>query len=353
MSEFRRRLMMAGDGGGGLPAGFSYCWGLDTSSNYNSGEFIDTGFLPNQDTRVIMKAMSLQQQNTQTPKCFFGTETPRFSCLIQSTSVRADYNSTMKQNLYGYPLALLDIDFNKNVFSVNGSAIHTFTYAQFEATRSLYIGNDNGYPSTALNGFIFNSQIYDDATLVRDYKPVKDTNGIGYLYDEITRTIYSFDKSSVRGVSLPYTLSGLTFGGSTKKPLPICLFIENYDWEIQIVFTANSGQSGLATLLDCTEKSMPWHGFTIRIDGNDTSKVNIVWNDSSIFSLSVGTEHSVSVRKQGASVIITADGNSQTLSYTYKQILDCVTLGCYHSDYGFGFSRYFNGTITSFSYNEL
>lgn len=148
-------------------------------------QYIDTGFKPNQDTRVIC---SFEQITTRSIAASFGCESPRYSAYIISSKFRFDYNSTMtstqiqvKNNVQH------EIDFNKNNVYLDGMLNTTFTYGNFTAPNLLLFRTT--YGGSYFYGRIYWCKVYDNSVLVRDFIPVR-VNETGYLYDKVSGELF-------------------------------------------------------------------------------------------------------------------------------------------------------------------
>lgn len=197
MSEFRRRLMMTkSGGGGGLPAGYSFCDYIDIKTNFKSNQHVDTKFQPNQDSRCVIDFIVFDRGSSASNVVPFGCQTPRFACAIDyaGNKIRGDYNNKVGTGASGYLTLGVrgTADLNKNKFYYNDNLLQTFTYAAFNTNKNLWIGAVNGYNNVSGNFYIYSCQIYDNDVMVRDYYPCVDGNNVGYLWDDVNKEMYSF-----------------------------------------------------------------------------------------------------------------------------------------------------------------
>ena len=159
-------------------------------------QYINTGFIPNQDTKVITK-LKLSSvgtggfaicgaRQTSTSKTFSiqrmadGKWGGGYNTYTGSSSVAANTNTHILTK-------------DKNVLYLDGEEVQTFTYATFTCPVSMHIFglNNNGSASTASIGMsLYYFQIYDNTTLIRDYIPCKDENGVGFMFDKVTHSAY-------------------------------------------------------------------------------------------------------------------------------------------------------------------
>lgn len=167
---------------------------LEYISNPNGG-YIDTGFIPNQDTRVVAK-IKTQPKEVNDQFCFGSSGS---SWLGQSFEFWVQGNHSTSQMMYGAKYAygskmktstIYVLDFNKNVWN-NGIDLITFQYKSFSCPHNLYIWyckRDNNIPTPAV---FYSLDIYDNDVLVRNFIPVRRRSDgkIGML-DKVENTFY-------------------------------------------------------------------------------------------------------------------------------------------------------------------
>lgn len=164
-----------------------------------STAYIDTGFTPNQDTRVVIdviidgynKSVSASgnfsgifgtgdRSNSNAFILFFNTTSKR-----EQPQYKGSYTNTGTFT-YGTKYT---IDFNKNVFSGVGNT--TFTYSSFTCpnTLTLFRINNRSFKLPLMK--VYSCQVYDNGTLVRDYVP-KLEDGTKYgLWDNVEGIFYT------------------------------------------------------------------------------------------------------------------------------------------------------------------
>lgn len=160
----------------------------------SSGEqYVDTGFMSNQDTQVLMDAQLtatsgypslfgsrntnttmfwLYAKNATTITFGFGKNTPTATCTM------SDW---------------LSIDAAKNVLTINGSTLLTVAAATFTDVGSLYlcavdIGRDWQYAASMC---LYSCKVYDDNTIVRNFVPCLNSAGIAVLFDLVNQVEYA------------------------------------------------------------------------------------------------------------------------------------------------------------------
>ena len=205
----------------GLYIGMQYLEYIEADAD----QFIDTGFLPNNNTRVVADFMVTSYVSVD-PSYYSTLFCARTSTNVDSygeficsqnnpNQSRSDYNTEQLETTgsIDYLLKRVTVDKNKNVttYSYNGSVVSTITATPqtFDTPYSLYIfkinsgGTTTGYPRTRLYSF----KIYDNDVLVRDFVPIKDDTNHGALYDKVTQQIFynSGEGEFICGPNKPYT----------------------------------------------------------------------------------------------------------------------------------------------------
>lgn len=176
-----------------LPEGYTeLAWIESTGTQY-----VDTGFKPNQDTRVVMDV----QVSTSSQAMIFGGRTnpnQKTYCVLVSnaTSIRSDYNVSPHVSLsVANTTKRCTIDKNKNVLTVateDGTLVGNHTYATFDAgyELTLFGVNTAGAVTLLVSAKAYACQIYDNGTLVRDFVPCINPNSEVGLYDLVTTAFF-------------------------------------------------------------------------------------------------------------------------------------------------------------------
>lgn len=165
-------------------------------------QYIDTGFKPNQDTRIVA---TMQCVTSTSYGRLFGSGT--YNTL---NSIMIDYetgitgtlhikygnnsNWTNVSSIYG-DYEIHTYDFSKNNFYLDNELVSSNTYSAFQNTSNLGIftyinGNNVGQSAEFFVGRLYSFRIYDNDVLVRDYIPVR-VGEIGYLYDKVSGELFS------------------------------------------------------------------------------------------------------------------------------------------------------------------
>lgn len=161
-----------------------------SSQTYNtSGNYVDTLYTPNQDTRVCAK-MCMTKANSHSTA--YGSESPRFSLL----KTRADYNDMQKAEFKEIlPLGTpFKVDHNKNNITLDYLGTMKITdYGTFTCSKPLYIFTLNGYiqATTQFVGSLYYFKIYENDIIQRNFTPcVRISDGSIGLYDLVNHNFH-------------------------------------------------------------------------------------------------------------------------------------------------------------------
>lgn len=169
----------------GLPSGYTRLDYIETTGT----QWIDTGFIPNQDSRVVCEFVRLGGDGIWGTR--YSTASRNFNMRGISGYFQAGYNATLKSTLVPQDTKWHTVDQNKNICSMDGVVVVEFEYANFTAPRSIAIGGIN-----ANNKFYYGEgryrdcQIYNNGTLVRDFIPCKNPSGEVGMYDTVNAKFY-------------------------------------------------------------------------------------------------------------------------------------------------------------------
>lgn len=159
-------------------------------------QYIDTGFKPNQDTRVVM---DVEPSNSGADVWFFegrhDANSYRSGVFVQYSLATplfySDYG-TSRLKLSGVPTtSRITIDKNKNVVSI-GSVSVTHGTQTFQSNYNLYLlcNNTAGTKKGYVHGKLYSCQIYDNGALIRDYIPCQTTSEEIGLWDDVNSVFY-------------------------------------------------------------------------------------------------------------------------------------------------------------------
>lgn len=156
-------------------------------------QFFDTGYIPNNNTRVVMDCEVLTFETA----VYFGVCTVASGStgnaqtydtfILNGTSTRTShFGSTVTAN--GVAKGRVIVDRNKNVAKFGDSITITNSAMTGSSAFNLYLLARNIGGSSAdwqIDMRLYSCQIYDGETLVRDYMPCYDPDGVACLYDMV------------------------------------------------------------------------------------------------------------------------------------------------------------------------
>lgn len=177
--------MMMAQGGEPLPAGYTKLEYLESDGT----QFIDTGFKPNQDTRVICDY--LVDTKPSTSRAVYGcTDGSKYYGVFLAAS---DFTNVWYNTANKYDKSVAGrwlIDQNKNVATINGDTL-TWSAATFQFEYSLFLFACNGPNVTYVGASrIYSFKIYDNGVLIRDFIPCTNPDGISGLWDSVNNVFY-------------------------------------------------------------------------------------------------------------------------------------------------------------------
>ena len=173
-----------------LPSGYTELEYIQSSGT----QYIDTGFKPNQDTRVVTK-FDMIQTDTAWRKLWgsgSGSYNLDFALWNDGTTKLQSYYGTKTNSAVPITSMSLNVDANKNIWEYSGETI-TFDKNNFTCAYSMYIFNVNKDNSSAyLPGMmkLYFFKIYNNEVLVRDFIPCKNPSGAIGLYDTVNNQFY-------------------------------------------------------------------------------------------------------------------------------------------------------------------
>ena len=186
------RLVEEKAGLSGLPNGFTEVEYLESSGT----QYIDTGFIPNQDTKVELGAKITRDLSSGFP--YFGSRTSstsngysfqRYSNGKFGGQYGTKINNSTKAVDTNFHIILKD----KNIIYMDGVIIETQDTATFTCPGNMYINamNNNGTAAVQdCNVAYYYMKIWDNGNLIRDYIPVLDPNGRPAMYDKVEGKTY-------------------------------------------------------------------------------------------------------------------------------------------------------------------
>ena len=172
-----------------LPEGYTQLEYIQSSG----AQWIDTGFTPDQDTRIIYDC---ERISTASAEHFFGVRTGNtakeaFCFYIYNSGWRYAYNNYVAAG-NGPSTGRYAFDANKNVMTINGNLTLKSTYAKFKASATATLFSMRSVNSGISYGShkLFNCKFYNNDSLARDFIPCKNADGAVGLYDLIGQKFY-------------------------------------------------------------------------------------------------------------------------------------------------------------------
>lgn len=177
-----------------LPSGYTELLYIESTGT----QYIDTGFKPNSNTRVVMVFDSITNQQ----EFYFGARSSMSGsdsfacCFARNTSkLRDDYGSLRFVSDIK-PSGKITVNKNKNVTSFSGSSInettHTHTASTFSCPYNLYLMGCNtaGTANDLATMKLYSCSIYDNGSLVYNLVPCKNESNVIGLYNTISGAFY-------------------------------------------------------------------------------------------------------------------------------------------------------------------
>ena len=182
-------VFLAGPPRATLPEGYAQLEYIQSSG----AQWIDTGFTPDQNTRIIYDCERLSAVSAEH---FFGVRTGNaakeaFCFYIYNSGWRFAYNNYVAAG-DGPSTGRYLFDANKNVMTINGSLTLKSTYAKFKASATATLFSMRSFNSGISYGShkLFSCQIYDNGTLTRNFIPCKNASNAVGLYDTVGAEFY-------------------------------------------------------------------------------------------------------------------------------------------------------------------
>lgn len=175
-------------------------------------QYIDTQFVPNQDTRVVCRmkliagssivhAYGARTKQGQNAFAFYASSNGYYAAAYGTKviSLPASLNTTEP----------FEVDQNQNTVLFNGEEEGSASAETFSSAVPMYLfcTNTNGTITGPGTTAIYSCQIYDDGTLRRDLIPVVRSDGTAGLYDQLNDVFYTNSGTGtfVVGPDLDYT----------------------------------------------------------------------------------------------------------------------------------------------------
>lgn len=155
-------------------------------------QYIDTGFVPNQDTRVVIDFAYLDENGN----AFFGSRVASGNRAFTFWPASAgNWRDNYGSSNATYGIADSErhtLDKNKNTTHFDDEVLGTYSAETFTCPGNLYLFaiNQNGTVNYHSKVRIYSCQIYDNGALIRDFRPCYDPDGVLCLYEKVEKKYY-------------------------------------------------------------------------------------------------------------------------------------------------------------------
>lgn len=167
----------------------------------NGTQYVDTGFKPTGNTKIICDFWAYNQTNSQ--QGVFGSrpgDDARFTLFTgrSTKAFQADYNTAQSlanetEPINGVDLTKRTVVSMSNELVVNGIVIKSIGLATFLSSRNLYLfaNNNSGVVQLLGSFYLYSCQIYDNGSQIRNFQPCKNSSGDVGLYDLVGKQFYA------------------------------------------------------------------------------------------------------------------------------------------------------------------
>ena len=264
-----------------LPSGYTRLEYIKSSGT----QYINTGFKPNQNTRVVVDAKPLSVTQAQL-WCIFGVRTSVFFELYKASTRNMRltflYGSTYTQGFDSLDYTKRQtFEINKNTATVDGTTL-TYSAQTFQQAYPLFLfasdntGTAEGIAATEL----YSAKVYDNGALIRDFIPCKNASGVIGLWDDVNSVFYqnagsgTFDagelpkahKICINGTGYSATKATMLIDGTERKAKKGCVLIDGTGYDLK--FSAGTPLSDLSpgTILTINENGTPVQFYVAKHD---------------------------------------------------------------------------------------
>ena len=151
-------------------------------------QYVDTLFIPNQDTKLELKFQTSQTSAGGIAVCDSEWQSNAFGVWVNA----AGYGNATDQKVIHYGQDEITLVLDKNKLYKDGTLTWTATESIFQTTHALTLMalRRNGSMSEYLSGKLYYCKLWDNGTSVRDYVPcLNPSNEVG-LYDIVNGVFY-------------------------------------------------------------------------------------------------------------------------------------------------------------------
>lgn len=310
-----------------LPSGFTALEYVQSSG----AQYIDTGFKPNQDTRVVCDF----SYTSGTTFAIFGGRTAYASTdfsfwVNQDSSWLSNYNTGSDSLAVTNIGSRYVVDKNKNVVTIEGNTL-TQASGTFQSPYSLYLFNCNSknVADTRVAPFkMYSCQIYDNGTLVRDYAPCMNASNVCGLYDRVNKVFYP-SASSTALLPPDGTVGSITVNGTAYQ----CE--QGMTWSAWVASAYNTGGYKVSgTQINDSTGTKHINGVTTTSTINVGTTFSLVSNVSITWTTKSGTWNSASYSsaKDGKKWTCVSPGSdgSTVIQCTFSGVTS-ITFNCVYN----------------------
>lgn len=262
-------------------------------------QYINTGFTPNQDTRVVCTFEKIAQYDKAA--AVFGSRYNKNNKDFTFWGFLSSTNSGIGGNYgsYNYTLGNPDsnkitVDANKNNISVNNGELTTQITAQTftcVCPMFLFATNKNGTADTQMGAIrIFSCQIYNNGTLVRDFVPCRAPNGAIGMYDKVNEKLYQNNGSG--SFLVGEKIGVIKSNQIARKIKNIYVGVDGIARKIKRAYL---GVNGLASLFLTTQKTLFYYGSPAALTTARSKSAATSTKDFAIFAGGSGYDTTSSV----------------------------------------------------------
>lgn len=171
-----------------LPSGYKRLEYIQSSGK----QYINTGFKPNNNTRVVMDAELASGTGNY---ALFGArlsfDADNYALAWIGSYFRSDYNTVYTQKWKVSQTTRRIYDKNKETSTIDGvSQSYINKTFQVPVNLALLANNQNGNITWFASAKLYSCQIYNNGTLIHDYIPCQTTAGEIGLWDDVNSVFY-------------------------------------------------------------------------------------------------------------------------------------------------------------------
>ena len=168
-----------------LPKGYTELDYIETTGT----QYVDTGFVPNQDTRIVCEFLYKGGNGIYGARSTVSTR--NFSVRVINGYWQMGYGDGVASGTIPSDTANWHIaDQNKNSLYIDGQLVVTREYVPFSAPHPIAIGAIKAGSMYYGEGRYRSCQIYDDGVLVRDLVPCLNAEGLAGMFDLVNGSFH-------------------------------------------------------------------------------------------------------------------------------------------------------------------